>query len=138
MKSPIRELPRTEIPRSLVYVTGTTCGVLAALTVQILMGRNGMQLSGAWASFLAGQALQMRTAGVWWLMGGAAFLTGAVVVAALSRLPWPWHRFRLLRWLLGAVAVAALAEAGHIASTLRFSPAAPTSQSRLWHYSQLR
>ena len=55
-------------------------------------------------------------------MGGAAFLTGAVVVAALSRLPWPWHRFRLLRWLLGAVAVAALAEAGHIASTLETPP----------------
>jgi len=40
-----------------------------------------------------------------------------LVAAALSRLPLPWHRFRLMRWVLGAAIVFALAEAGHIAST---------------------
>ena len=118
MISPIRELPRTDVPRPLVYVTGMTAGVIAAMVVQIMLGRNGVELSGLWRNLFTAQALQLRSAGAWWLMEGAAFLAGAVVVAALSRLPWPWHRLRGLRWIIGIALVFALGEVGHIASTL--------------------
>jgi hypothetical protein len=117
MTTPIRELPRTEVPPALAYVTGVCCGVLAAIAVQIILSRSGIELVDIWRNILSAQALQMRSAGAWWLMVGASFLVSAVVVAALSRLPLPWHRFRLLRWVLGAAIVFALAEAGHIAST---------------------
>src|SRR5215510_15756067 len=50
------------------------------------------------------------------VLAGAAFVVSAVVAAALSRLPLPWHRLRVLRWLAGAVVVFALAEVGHIAA----------------------
>jgi hypothetical protein len=118
MTTPIRELPRTELPPALVYVTGMCCGVLAAIVVQIMLGRSGIALVDLWRNILSAQALQIRSAGAWWLMIGSAFLVSAVVVAALSRLPLPWLRFRLLRWLLGTAIVFALAEAGHIASTV--------------------
>jgi hypothetical protein len=118
MTSQIRELPRTELPPALVYVTGMCCGVLAATAVQILLGRSGIELVDLWRNILSAQALQIRSAGAWWLMVGSAFLVSAVVGAALSRLPLPWLRFRLLRWLLGTAIVFALAEAGHIASAV--------------------
>jgi putative exporter of polyketide antibiotics len=57
-------------------------------------------------------------------MAGAAFLTGAIVAGALSRLPLPWRRLRLARWVLGAAIVYALAEAGHLA-TLAPNQSAP-------------
>ena len=117
MTTPIKELPRTELPPALVYVTGMCCGVLAAMAVQIMLSRSGIELVDLWRNILSAQALQIRSAGAWWLMIGSAFLVSAVVVAALSRLPLPWLRFRLLRWVLGTAIVFALAEAGHIAST---------------------
>jgi hypothetical protein len=116
MKAPIRELPRTEVSRVLVYVTSISCGVLAAIAVQILLRRAGIELGDMWRNILTAQALQLRSAGGGWLMLGAAFVVGAVVAAVLSRLPLPWHRFRLLRWVMGAALVFAMAEVGHVAS----------------------
>jgi hypothetical protein len=92
--------------------------VLVAMAVQILLGRNGTDLAAIWHNLLSAQTLQLRSAGAYWLMEGAAFLTSALVVAALSRLPWPWHRVRPLRWIIGAALVFGLAEIGHIGSTL--------------------
>ena len=48
MTTPIRELPRTEVPRALVYVTGLCCGVLAAIAVQIALGHSGLELVDLW------------------------------------------------------------------------------------------
>jgi hypothetical protein len=115
MQNAIKEPPRTRLGRPLIYVTAMTCGVLAAMATQILLARSGVELAGAWRSLLTTQALQTRAAGAWWLMAGAAFLTGAIVAGALSRLPLPWRRLRLVRWVLGAAIVYALAEAGHVA-----------------------
>lgn len=117
MKTPIRELPRIELPRALVYCTGVVCGVLAAMAVQIMLSRNGIELAAVWRNLSSARSLQLRSAGAWWLMAGSAFLTSAVIVGALSRLPWPWHRFRMARWIIGAALVYALAEAGHIAAS---------------------
>jgi hypothetical protein len=106
---------QNELSRSLVYVTGITCGVLAAIATEILLRRTGVQIADTWRSFVSGQ-LQMRAVSVFWLMIGSAFVVSAVVAAALSRLPPPWLRLRTLRWLAGAVLIVALAEVGHIAA----------------------
>jgi hypothetical protein len=105
MSTEIHELHHTDLPRPLIYAAAMTCGVLAAMAVQILLSRAGVEL--------ASTAPQLRSAGTWWLMVGAAFLVSAAVAGALSRLPWPWYRFRLLRWIFGAAVVFALADVGH-------------------------
>ena len=107
---------QNELSRALVYVTGMTCGVLAAIAAEILLRRTGVEIADTWRSLATGQSLQIRAVSVFWLMIGSAFVVSAVVAAALSRLPPPWLRLRTLRWLAGAVLVFALAEAGHIAA----------------------
>jgi hypothetical protein len=116
MTTPISELPRAELPRVLVYVTAMICGLFAAITAQVLLRRNGIELADTWRSLASGQTLQTRSVSAFWLMVGASFLVSAIVAAALSRLPLPWHRLRPLRWLLSAVIVFAFAEVGHIAA----------------------
>src|SRR5215470_9771032 len=116
MTTSIGELPHTELSRALVHVTGITCGVLAAIATAALLRSNGVELADTWRSIASGQALQLRSASAFWLMVGSAFVVSAVVAAALSRLPLPWHRLRALRWVAGAVLVFALAEVGHIAA----------------------
>jgi len=108
---------QNELSRALVYVTGMTCGVLAAIAAEILLRRTGVEIADTWRSLASGQSLQIRAVSVFWLMIGSAFVASAVVAAALSRLPPPWLRLRTLRWLASAVLVFALAEAGHIAAT---------------------
>jgi hypothetical protein len=112
MSAENRESHHADLPRPLVYVTAVTCGVLAAMTVQLLLSRAGIELAGAWESLFS-RVPQVRSAGIWWLMVGSAFLVGAAVAGLLSRLPSPWHRFGALRWILAAVALFALADVGH-------------------------
>jgi hypothetical protein len=115
MATPIRELPRTEVPRPLVLVAATTCGVLAAIAAQIVLAQRGIELAGVWRD-IASRGFHLRAAGAWWMMAGSALLVGAAVAAALSRFPLPWLRFRLLRWIAGAALVAVLAHIGHAAA----------------------
>ena len=115
MNAPIRELPRTEVPRPLVLVTAMTCGVLAAIAAQIVLAQRGIELAGMWRD-IAGKGFHLRAAGAWWMMPGTALLVGAAVAAALSRYPLPWLGFRLLRWIAGAALVGALAHIGHAAA----------------------
>src|SRR5436190_1423625 len=82
-----REVPRIDLPRPLLYGIGVTCGVLAAIVVQILLSRAGFELAGAWRDLVSPQALQLRAAGAWWVIASAAFLAGAVMTAVLSRMP---------------------------------------------------
>jgi hypothetical protein len=123
MTDTITDPSRIRIGRPLIYVTAVTCGVLAAMVTQILLARSGIELAAVGRAVLTQGALQTRAAGAWWLMAGIAFLVGAVVAGALSRLPWPWQALRLVRWVLGAVVVYALAEAGHMASLAPEQPA---------------
>jgi hypothetical protein len=116
MNGPIRELPRTEVPRPLVLVTATICGVLAAIAAQIVLAQRGIELADLWRE-IATRGFQLRAAGAWWIIVPSAFLTGAIVAAALGRFPLPWLGFRVLRWIAGAVVVAALAHVGHAAAT---------------------
>ena len=105
MNAPIRELPRTEVPRALVLVTATTCGVLAAIAAQIVLAQRGIELAGVWREVVAARGFHLRAAGAWWMMAASALLVGAAVAGALSRFPLPWLRLRLLRWIAGAILV---------------------------------
>jgi hypothetical protein len=110
------DLSPVALPRGLIYTTALTCGVLAALALQIYLTRSGYDLVGLWANVFSTKAMQLRTAGPWWAIAGVAFVVSGATAAALSLLPLPWRRFRLLRWALGAAVVFALADIGHSAA----------------------
>ncbi len=116
MQTARRELAPVELPPILIYATALTCGVMAALALQIHLVRAGFDLVDLWESILSARALQLRAAGPWWAIEGLAFIVSGATAAALSRLPLPWRRFRLLRWAAGAAIVFALAEIGHSAA----------------------
>lgn len=116
MASPIRDVPRTELPLAASLTAAVVCGMFAALVAQIVLASRGVELSGVWRDLLSARGLQLRSAGAWWLMAASAFLVGAVVAGLLTRLPLPWVRLRLVRWLAGAGLVFALAHVGHSAS----------------------
>jgi hypothetical protein len=115
MNSSFPETRRIELPWALAISTGVACGVLAAIAALILLSRNGIDLAGIWRALLSTKALQLRSAGAWWMMAASAFLVGALVAGALRRLPWPWIKFRGLRWIAGTILVFGLAEIGHSA-----------------------
>ena len=106
------------LPSTLVYSTALTCGVLAAIALEIELSHAGYDLIGFWRNLSSLRALQLRTAGPWWAIPVSAFIVGGTTAAALSRLPLPWRRFRLLRWGLGAALVLFLADIGHHAGEL--------------------
>ena len=112
-----RDPSPTGLPQPLIYSAAITCGVLAAMALQIQIGRAGFDLVRLGQSVLAGEAPQLRAAGPWWAIAGLAFLVGGATAAALTRLPPPWRRFRLLRWAAGAALVLVLADIGHAAAT---------------------
>ena len=109
MPNPKQELPEIALPRSLIFTSALTCGVLAALVVQIQLSRARMDVTG----LLQNPSSTLRMAGPWWAIAGSAFIVGGAVAAALSRFPPPWRSFRLLRWILGGIIVFALAHVGH-------------------------
>jgi hypothetical protein len=39
---------QNELSRALVYVTGITCGVLAAIVAEILLRRTGVEIADTW------------------------------------------------------------------------------------------
>jgi hypothetical protein len=113
MQTPKRELPSAVLRPTLIYAAALTCGVLAALALQMQLSHAGFDLATLWENLLSATGRQLRTTGPWWAIAGAAFITGGVVAAALSRLPLPWRRYRLLRWTAGALVVLLLAHVGH-------------------------
>jgi hypothetical protein len=101
--------------RVLVYSASLTIGLLVALAMQAWLNREGFDLLALWQGAFSSQMVALRTAGPWWAMAGAAFVAAGAAASALSRMPPPWSRFRLLRWLLGAAILAILADIGHSA-----------------------
>jgi hypothetical protein len=114
MPNPKQELPEIALPRSLIFTSALTCGVLAALVVQIQLSAAGMDVTG----LLRNPSSTLRMAGPWWAIAGSAFIVGGAVAAALSRFPPPWRSFRLLRWILGGIIVFALAHVGHAGAAI--------------------
>src|SRR6516225_8186184 len=105
-----RELSSVPLPPTLIYATALTCGVLAAIGLQLALNRAGYDLVSLGRNLLSPRAMQLRAAGPWWAIAGVAFIVSGVTAAALSRLPLPWRRFRLLRWAAGAAIVFLLAD----------------------------
>jgi hypothetical protein len=106
------------LPPILIYATAVTCGVLAAIALQIHLSRSGFDFVALWQDLFAARAIKLRSAGPWWAIGAVAFLVSGIVAAALSRLPLPWQRLRLMRWVAGAAIVLLLAHLGHGSSGL--------------------
>ena len=104
-------------PRVLIYATALTCGLLAALALEIFLARVGFDVAALWSNLFSARTTQLRIAGPWWAIAGTAFIVSGAVAAALSRTPPPWRRFRLLRWLAGALIVFVLADIGHSPAT---------------------
>jgi hypothetical protein len=101
------------LPPALIYAAALTCGVVAALALQVYLSSAGFDPAALWENLFTSGARQLRTAGPWWAIAGVAFVTSGITAAALSRFPPPWQRFRLLRWVAGTVIVVALAQIGH-------------------------
>jgi hypothetical protein len=108
----------TPLASILVYATAVTCGVLAAIALQIQLAGVGYDLLSLGQNLSSVRELDLRAAGPWWAIAGLAFIVGGVTAAALSRLPLPWHRYRLLRWVASAALVFFLANIGHGAAAL--------------------
>jgi hypothetical protein len=106
----------TPLPRTLIYTTALTCGVLAALALLIYLDQAGYGLVGLWANVFSSKSLQLRTAGPWSAIAGLAFVVSGATASALARLPLPWSRFRLFRWAAAAVILFVLADVGHLAA----------------------
>jgi hypothetical protein len=126
---PDLDAPPPPSPRALTYVTALTCGVLTALAFEIYLSRAGYDLVSAWSSLFSTRSMQLRTAGPWWGVAGVAFVTGGAVAWALRRAPPPWRRWRLLRWLAGALIVYVLAQIGHSAPSSTASAGAQVAAS---------
>jgi hypothetical protein len=113
MQTPKRDISAVALPPALIFTTALTCGVLAALALQIYLSQAGFDFAALWQNLLGAGTRQLRTTGPWWAIAGLAFVTGGIVAAALSRLPPPWRRHRPLRWTAGALLVLLLAHIGH-------------------------
>jgi hypothetical protein len=114
----------------LIFATALTCGLLAALALQIYLSRVGYDLAALWQNLFA-NARQLRTTGPWWASAGLAFATSGAVAAALTRSRLPWRRLRLLRWASGAILVLLLADIGHSASAPEAAGVGVTVAARL-------
>lgn len=131
MQTPKRELPSAVLRPTLIFAAALTCGVLAALALQMQLSHAGLDLATLWENLLSATGRQLRTTGPWWAIAGLAFITGGVVAAALSRLPLPWRSYRLLRWTVGALVVLLLAHVGHFEAAADDAGAGMTVAVRL-------
>jgi hypothetical protein len=112
MRPPKRETAPLAQPTALIYAAALTCGVLASLALQLYLRAAGFDLASLSQNMFDTGTRQLRTTGPWWAIACLAFLAGGITAAALSRLPPPWRRFRLLRWAAAAAIVFALAQIG--------------------------
>jgi hypothetical protein len=103
---------------ALIYAAALTCGVLAALALQIYLARARFSLVPLWEALFSARVLDLRTTGPWWALAGISFLVSGVTGAALSRLSLPLRKLRLARWITGGALVLLLAHVGHGSTAL--------------------
>jgi hypothetical protein len=118
MQSLKRDPSSDALPPALIYAAALTFGVLAALALEIYLTGAGFDPANLWENFLSSGTRDLRTAGPWWGIVALAFVVGGITAAALSRLPPPWHRYRLLRWVAAGVIVLLLEDITHSAGGL--------------------
>ncbi len=98
-------------------LAGMTAGVFVTLAAQVLLNNRGMRIGTIWQNMSVGDPPNLRAAMVWWVVAGSALVVGAAVAAILARSPAPWHRFRVIRWILSGAGLFALAHMAHEAVT---------------------
>ena len=101
--------------KMLAYAGAVTSAMLAALALQIYLSGAGFGLGALWDNLVSAKPRELRTTGPWWAIAGMAFVVSGATAAALVRLPFPWRRFRPLRWVLGGLIVLLLGHIGHTA-----------------------
>jgi hypothetical protein len=99
--------------RLLPLLSGMTAGIFATLATQVLLNNKGMQIGAVWQNVANGEPINLRAALVWWVIAGSALVIGAIAAGVLAHFPTPWRRFRVLRWVLAAIAVFVLAHVAH-------------------------
>src|SRR6476661_1473038 len=87
MQSPKRDAFSTPLPPALIYAAALTCGVLAALALEIYLTGAGFDPANLWENFLSSGTRDLRTAGPWWGIAALAFIVSGITAAALSRFP---------------------------------------------------
>ena len=115
MQSPKRDPSSDALPPELIYAAALTFGVLAALALEIYLTGAGFDPANLWENFLSSGTRDLRTAGPWWGIAALAFVVSGITAAALSRLPPPWHRYRVLRWVAAGIIVLLLEDITHSA-----------------------
>src|SRR6516162_6035872 len=113
MQSLKRDPSSDALTPALIYAAALTCGVLAALALEIYLTGAGFDPANLWENFLSSGTRDLRTAGPWWGIVALAFVVGGITAAALSRLPPPWHRYRLLRWVAAGIILLLLEDITH-------------------------
>ena len=95
MQTTSRDLSSGALPPALICTTALTCGVLAALALQIYLSQAGFDFAALWENLFGAGARQLRTTGPWWAIAGLAFVTGGAVAAAYSGAQSPPNSVRL-------------------------------------------
>ena len=78
MQTPKRDISAVALPPALIFTSALTCGVLAALALQIYLGQAGFDLATLGQNLLGAGTRQLRTTGPWWAIAGLAFVTGGI------------------------------------------------------------
>src|SRR5258708_14304300 len=66
MQSPKRDAFSAPLPPALIYAAALTCGVLAALALEIYLTGAGFDPANLWENSLSSGTRDLRTAGPWW------------------------------------------------------------------------
>jgi hypothetical protein len=98
--------------RPLALLTGMTVGVLAALVLLVILNERGVAIVEFWHD-QAASPHRLQASLAWWAIALIAFVAGGIAARPISRFPPPWRSFRAVRWILGGIAVFALAEVAH-------------------------
>src|ERR1700730_18712125 len=93
-----RALSSVPLPATLIYATALTCGVMAAIGLQVYLNRAGYDLVSLWQNLLSPRAMQLRTAGPWWAMAGVAFIVSGVTAGGPRRRSFPWGLLEVVSW----------------------------------------
>src|SRR2546423_5076063 len=94
MQSPKRDPFSAPLPPALIYAAALTCGVLAALALEIYLTGAGFDPANLWENFLSSGTRDLRTAGPWWGIAALAFIASAITAGGLTPSHPPWSPYR--------------------------------------------
>lgn len=108
--------PTKTVPRAMPLLLGMTVGIFAAFVVQVQLTTMHLSAGEAMNQMISGAPLNFKSASALWAVAGTGFVAGAAAAGLLVSYPPPWRSLRVLRWIIGAVIVFALAHVAHSAA----------------------